>query len=390
MSIKEKAILVFGGGALQLSVIEKCREMQLFTVVVDLNPNAEGKTRADAFEAVAGDDFETTCAVVERYRIKAIITTATDKPLVMMARIAEKYGLRFFSVETATASTDKYLMKRAFQENGIPCAKGRLITEIDDSLTFPLIMKPRDNSGSRGIIFCRTKEDAENNLAEAFAFSKKESLLVEEFIGGKEYSVEALHFAGETRVLQITEKITTPHPYNVELGHIQPAELDAAVKERIDKLIEKIGRALKFENCASHTELKINEDGIFVIETSPRMGGDFITSRLVPLSTGIDMERALIEIALGETPDLKATESRASAVFYFDFDKQKVENTDFLESMKTREGVDDFAFDLKKGDAIPKIKNSLDRYGQIVMVANNRQTLLELADKYRKEIEAGI
>ena len=387
---KGKAILIFGGGSLQLPVIEKCREMRLFTVVTDPNPNAEGKTRADAFETVAGDDFEKNCSVVEKYSIEAIITTSTDKPLVMMARIAEKYGFPFFSVETAIASTDKFLMKQAFQQNDIPCAAGKLIKEIDDSLHYPLILKPRDNSGSRGIIFCQTKQEAENGLSEAFAYSNKESLLVEEFIGGKEYSVEALHFAGNTRVLQITEKITTPHPYNVELGHIQPAELDAAIKERIEELIVKVAEALNFENCASHTELKINEDGIFIIETSPRMGGDFITSRLVPLSTGIDMERALIQIALGEAPNPEATQSRASAVFYFDFDKETVENTDFLETIKTAEGVDDFAFALKKGALIPKIKNSLDRYGQIILAADNRQTLLELADKYLKEIEAGI
>lgn len=373
-----------------MSVIEKCREMLLFTVVIDPNPNAEGKARADAFETVAGDDFETTCAVVEKYAIKAIITTATDKPLAMMARIAEKYGFHFFSVETAAVSTDKFLMKQAFQENEIPCAQGKLVTQIDDSLTFPLILKPRDNSGSRGIIFCQTKQEAENGLAEAFAFSKKKSLLVEEFLGGKEYSIEALHFKGQTHVLQITEKLTTPPPYNVELGHIQPAELDAAVNERIEELVVKIAKALNFESCASHTELKINGNGIFIIETSPRMGGDFITSRLVPLSTGIDMERALIEISFGETPDLTPTGARASAVFYFNFDKETIENTDFLEAMKTREGVDELQLTLKKGEPVPHIKNSLDRYGQIILVAENRQILLELAGKYLKEIEAGV
>ena len=390
MSIKQKSILIFGGGSLQLSVIEQCQAMGLFAVVVDPNPNAEGKHIADAFETVEGDDFENTCSVVEKYSISAIVTAATDKTLLMMAKIAEKFDLPFFSEETAVISTDKFLMKKVFRENNLPCAKGSLVKEIDDSHKYPLILKPRDNSGSRGIIFCESKQEAENGLAEAFAFSKKDSILVEEFIGGKEYSIEALHFNGQTHVLQMTEKITTPHPYNVELGHIQPAELSFEIQNEIEKLVAETADALKFQNCASHTELKINDDGIFLIETSPRLGGDFITSKLVPLSTGINMEKALIEIALGLIPQIEAVQNRASAVFYFDFKKEKVINTAFLNEFKSRKGVEDFAFTLSEGMPIPKIKNSLDRYGYIILTADNRKTLLELADGYLEEIEAGI
>lgn len=390
MSIKKKSILVFGGGGLQLSVIGKCKELNYFTVVTDPNPNAEGKKIADAFETVEGDDFERTCAIVEKYSIEAIITAATDKPLVMMAKIAEKYGFSFFSEETAIISTDKFLMKNAFRENGIPCADGRLIHEIDDSLDYPLILKPRDNSGSRGIVFCRTKQEAEKGLSEAFSFSKKESVLIEEFIGGKEYSVEALHFEEQSRVLQITEKITTPHPYNVELGHIQPAELDSVTVKKIEDFVNEIAVAIKFQNCASHTELKINDKEIFIIETSPRLGGDFITSQLVPLSTGIEMEKSLVQIAFGLSPRISQEEKRASAVFYFDFKKENVKNPAFLSEMKNKQGVVDLTFKLKEGMPIPKIKNSLDRYGHIILTADNRQTLLELADRYIKEIEAKI
>ena len=214
--------------------------------------------------------------------------------------------------------------------------------------------------------------------------------MVEEFIGGKEYSIEALHFGGQTRVLQMTEKITTAHPYNVELGHIQPADLSFEIHKEIEKLVAETADALKFQNCASHTELKINDEGIFLIETSPRLGGDFITSKLVPLSTGINMEKALIEIALGLIPETEAVQNRASAVFYFDFKKEKVTNTAFSDEFKNRKGVEDFAFTLKAGMTIPKIKNSLDRYGHIILTADNRKTLLELADGYLKEIEAGI
>ncbi len=389
---KEKSILVFGGGELQLSVIEECKKLNIFTVVIDPNPSAAGKEFADAFEVVGGDDFAGTCAGVEKYSIDGIITAATDKPLIMMAKVAEKYGFSFFSEKTAVISTDKYLMKRVFQENNIPCAKGSLINKIEDSLKYPLILKPRDNSGSRGIVFCETKAEAEEGLKDALAFSKKDTILAEEFISGKEYSIEALHFDNQTKVLQITEKITTPHPYNVELAHIQPAEISSAEENEIDELINKVATAMNFQNCASHTELKINDDGIFVIETSPRLGGDFITSRLTPLSTGINMESELIKIALGETPELPEKEKNAAAIFYFDFfeKKQITKDLSFLENIKNKKDVVKFSFNLKQEMEIPKIKNSLDRYGFIIVAANNRESLIESAEKYIDEIENGI
>lgn len=391
MSIREKSVLVFGGGDLQLSIIEECRKLNLFTVVIDPNPNAEGRKHSDAFEVVEGRDFEGTCSVVEKYSIEALITAATDKPLIIMARVAEKYKLPFFSEETAVISTDKHLMKKVFQENGIPCASGNLINAIGDSHKYPLILKPRDNSGSRGIVFCQTKEEAQKGLEEAFNFSKKETILAEEFIEGMEYSIEALHFNNESHVLQITEKITTPHPYNVELGHIQPPELSVEDKKKISELVADIAKAMKFQNCASHTEVKVNQDGIFVIETSPRLGGDFITSQLVPLSTGINMEKALLQIALGLVPDVSVKKERAAAIFYFDFKKDRVtKNLEPLKNIQTKEGVVDFLLNLKEGMEIPKIKNSLDRYGYIILTADKRNSLLELADKYINEIEVGI
>ena len=120
----KKSILVFGVGELQRSIIRRARLKGLFTIGIDPCADAVCKDEVDAFEIVGGQDFEGTCAVVEKYGIDAIVTAATDKPLVMMARIAENYHFPFFSLKTAQWSTDKFQMKQRFIEGGIPCAKG--------------------------------------------------------------------------------------------------------------------------------------------------------------------------------------------------------------------------------------------------------------------------
>ena len=390
---KHKSILIFGVGTLQQSIIQRAKQMGLYTVGIDPLEDAACREEVDAYEVVGGQDFEGTCAVVEKYGIDGIVTSATDKPLVMMARIAEKYGFPFYSVETAQWSTDKFQMKQRFLEGGIPCAKGRLVktaSEVND-FEFPVIVKPRDNSGSRGVKLCRTHIELEDAIAEALPYSHLDTVLVEEYIEGEEYSIESLHHNGKHEVIQFTEKKTTPFPYNVELGHIQPADITKENKEKIRKIISQIGLILRFENCPSHTELKINKRGIFVIETSPRLGGDYITSQLVPLSTGLNIEDMVLNMALREPFDVLKLKPLLSGVRFFSFQEGKcIQSIPSASDILKRPGVVDFSFSLEKGQAIPKITSSLDRYGHITIQAKDRETLDCLFEQYYTELEASV
>jgi len=421
---KQKAVLIFGVGPLQESIINRAKLMGLYTVGIDPAEDAACRNVVDAFEIVGGQDYDGTCAVVEKYGIDAIVTAATDKPLVMMARIAKKYGFPFYSVETAQWSTDKFQMKQRFEFGDVPHARGVLVSPgcwqlaVGDSgqkliangqeLCLPVIVKPRDNSGSRGVKLCRTKEELEQSMAEALEYSKLDSVLVEEFIEGPEYSIEALHYNAishsplaisgieptansqqpTAKVIQFTEKKTTEFPYNVELGHIQPANISEENKQKIREIISKIGAALHFENCPSHTELKINNRGIFVIETSPRLGGDYITSTLTPLSTGVNMEDELLKIALGEQIHPQPEQIQYSGVRFFAFKEESIiKHTLNEEFVKGWPHVVDFSFNLKEGDKVNRITSSLNRYGQLILQAGNRDAIEEAFDKYESVIK---
>lgn len=388
--MNKKSVLIFGVGPLQLSIIERAKRMGLYTVGIDPMADATCRDVVDAFEVVGGQDYEGTCAVVERYGIDAIVTAATDKPLVMMARIAEKYGFPFYSVETAQWSTDKYQMKYRFELGDVPHAQGRLISKVEEAegLVFPVIVKPRDNSGSRGVKLCRNAEELKVSIEEALENSKLDTVLVEEFIEGPEYSIEGLHYDGKSEVIQFTEKKTTEFPYNVELGHKQPANLTEEQKNNIREIVSKIGEAMNFVNCPSHTELKINKRGIFVIETSPRLGGDYITSTLVPLSTGINMEDQLLHIALGETVDTKSGRvEKASGVCFFCLPEGVVKSIDpQINDVASWPGVYSFELKLKEGDEIHQITSSLNRYGEMIVSGNDYSEVDSLLGKYESRV----
>lgn len=385
----KKSVLIFGVGPLQESIIARAKKMGLYTVGIDPCEDATCRDYVDTFEVVPGQDYEGHCAVIEKYGIDAIVTAATDKPLVMMARVAEKYGFPFYSVETAQWSTDKFQMKERFELGGVPHAQGRLISKVKEAegLVFPVIVKPRDNSGSRGVKLCRDKNELQISIDEALENSKLDTVLVEEFIEGPEYSIESLHHDGKSEVIQFTEKKTTEFPYNVELGHIQPANISDENKQKIREIIVKIGKALNFENSPSHTELKINERGIFVIETSPRLGGDYITSTLTPLSTGVNLEDELLKISLGEAINPTPKAVQYSGVRFFSFEEgcviKHVPNEEFVKGWPH---VVDFSFNLKEGDKVNRITSSLNRYGHLTLIAGNRESIEDAFDKYEKAI----
>lgn len=395
--MNKKAILIFGVGPLQKSIIECCKTLGLYTIGIDPDENAICKNLVDVFEVVGGQDYDGTIKVAKQYNITGIITSATDKPLVMMAHVAKVLNLPFFSVETAQYSTDKYLMKQKFQEVGIPCAKGVLLNiknNLNDlDCTYPVIVKPRDNSGSRGVVFCDNLKSLQIAVQEAFKYTIKENVLVEEFIDGKEYSVESIHYHGESHIIQITEKMTTEFPYNVELGHIQPAGITSEQKDEIQQLINKIAHILKFENCASHTELKINSDGIKIIETSPRLGGDFISSTLVPLSTGINVENLLIDISIGKALPIKCFESlvnNSSGIIFFELPEGIITNIACLNEINNIEGIYSWSFDLTVGEKINKISSSLNRYGYAIFQNNQKKTVNSIVDEINRIVHENI
>ena len=387
-----KKVLIFGVGELQRSIIRRAKLKGLFTVGIDPCGDAVCKDEVDASEIVSGQDFEGTCAVVEKYGVDAIVTAATDKPLVMMARVAEKYGFPFYSIETAQWSTDKYQMKQRFLGGDVPCARGRLIAKAEeaDDLYYPLIVKPRDNSGSRGVKLCRNKDELQEAMQEALRYSHLDTVLVEEYIEGQEYSIEGLHYDGKSEVIQFTEKTTTEFPYNVELAHKQPANLTEIQKYNIRELVSKIAQCMHFENCPSHTELKINERGIFIIETSPRLGGGNITSHLVPLSTGINMEDQLLNIALGEEVDTTTgRKEMASGVKFLELGEGMVEyiSPEIMQAKKW-EHVVDFQNEVKVGMQLLTFKTGLDRYGHFIVQTDSRQELDNLMHDYGNKISS--
>lgn len=382
--MNKNSILIFGGGDNQLTLIKAAKERDYFTVVIDPNYDAPGKLIADVFEVVSPKDFEVTCRVIEKYNVKGIATAQMENPLLLMAQVAERYNFIFPTVAQIQRARNKFLMKHAFIKNDVPCAKGKLFTKEQninekdlENYDFPLIIKPADAFSSRGVLKVNSFNQIMQNENFSRSFSSDNSIIVEEFIEGKEYSIESITFKGQTHIIQYTEKITTDHPYLVEMGHIQPAELNENSKAEIIEIVKKAIKALELDNCATHTELKLTNKGPKIIEIGARLGGDYISSYLTFQSTGISMDVAVAEIAMGNKPELRNTLNQYSGIFYFHLGdgKKVVRIENWNEILKFKNVVYANLF-VKTGEIVPALTDSAKRSGFVILRSGTKKNLL--------------
>lgn len=252
-------------------------------------------------------------------QIDGICSISSDVAVPTIAFVADKMGLIGNSNECALKSTNKFQMRQAFEKANLNSPKYILGSDIEKytNLQFPLIVKPTDRSGSLGVKKVFNYED----LKDAIEFAEKSALskqaIVEEFINGVEVSVESVSWEGEHFILNITDKETTGEPHFVELAHHQPSSLQNDIQEKIKSKTLKALQALEVRYGASHTEFLITEKGeIYIVELGSRMGGDFIGSDLVYLSTGYDFLKNVILISLGEFEKPVIKRNKYSGVYF--------------------------------------------------------------------------
>lgn len=390
--MRNKSVLIFGGGNNQITLIQAVKTCGYISVVIDPNENAVGKNYTDYFEIVKPDDFENTCKIVEKYDVKGIVTSQMENPLRLMARIAEKYNFIFPTVEQIEICRNKYLMKKVLQKNNIPVAKGKLFSSSDeitlDSLKgfeFPLIIKPIDAFSSRGVIKANSFIDLKLNEQITRNFSSDKSIIIEEFIEGKEYSIESLTYNGETTVIQYTSKIITDYPNTVEIGHIQPAELTENENKEIDKVVKSAIEVIGLKNTATHIEIKIHNGKVVVIEIGARLGGDYISSDLTLLSTGINMDEGAVRIAMGEKPQIIRKNEKYSMIKYITLLPGKrigkiSENIKLLHN-----NTEKFILSVKEGDITQEITDSSKRAGFFIINGNSYDDLFQKSSEIENQ-----
>ena len=318
-----KTLAIIGASYLQLPLVQRGKEMGLRTICFAWAEGAVCKDVADMFYPISIVEKEQILEICKQEQTDGICTIASDTAAPTVAYVAEQMGLVGNSYEASLKANNKILMRNAFAAANVPCPKYWCITNQSPlhltqyTLHLPLIVKPSDRSGSLGVVKVEKEEDLIPAIKAAQDYSFKHEAIVEQFIEGREISVELISYQGIHYPLQITDKVTTEAPHFVEIAHHQPSDLTKAQYEEIYGLTKRALTALGVTNGASHSEYRITKEGkIYVMEIGARMGGDFIGSDLVQLSTGYDFLRGVIEVALGTFTEPKLKEHNHSGVYF--------------------------------------------------------------------------
>lgn len=370
-----KKIAIIGASYLQEPLVRKAKEMGLYTLCFAWREGAVCADIVDEFYDISIIEKDTILNVCKEAQVDGVCTIASDVAAPTVSYIAEKMGLIANTYKAAVRANNKYLMRNAFMEAGVPCPQYKMLTSVesvwDTDWRYPLIVKPSDRSGSLGVTKVFTPEELVLAVEKAISVSFIKQAMIEEFIEGREISVEFISYKGNHYPLQITDKVTTEAPHFVELEHHQPSTLSDVMFTNIYDITHKALDALGITNGASHAEYKITKDGrIVIMEIGGRMGGDFIGSDLVLLSTGYDFVKGVVEVALGEFQEPIKTINKHSGVYFLCKETERLRpiienwynNPDLVKGCIT-------------GNKLHSVTCSADRSGYVIYQAENKIVL---------------
>lgn len=389
-----KKMMLLGAGILQVPAIQTAKKLGLTVIAVDHDPNAPGFQYADICLPVSTLDQDEICRQVLRLKPDKIITSTSDAPVYTAACVSARLGLKSnLTPEDALCATNKAYMRQRLKDHGVPIPEFYIAEKKADFLQAVsrfqhcCVIKPADNAGSRGVRLFRKGENQlpEEAYAYSKSFSRSGTVLVEEFLEGPEVSVEGFTVNGQTTIIAITDKLVTPPPYFVETGHAEPCQIKPDMQKAICELAKKALEAIRIRNGPSHTEVKITKEGPKIVELAARLGGDFITSRLVPLSTGIDLVGASIQQEAGLPIDLTPKRHQGSAIRFFTAENGVLTEIQGLEDAKRRHGIEEIVLYRKIGDII-KGAESFSRIGHVIASADTAAHAVEICEQTKSAI----
>jgi biotin carboxylase len=315
-------------------------------------------------------------------------------------QVAAELGLPGHDHLMGDACRNKRLMSQAFERAGVSVPRTVVVGEGADASTairdagleYPVVVKPAENAGSVGVSVVRSEADLAAAVRHARSWPREfphdilldPAILVQQYIGGAEYSVETVITHGRIHHLAVTQKFTTNDSSRAELGHTVPAAIGADTERAILQTVTAALNALGLRNGLGHTEVKVPEDGPpRIIEVGARPPGDHIM-KLVKLALGIDEAEAYLRVALGEEPALHPTRRRAAAIRFITAPTAGVFSG--LDGFPQERPDVSWAVYAEPGTRCGTARDNVGRLGHVIVVADTPQQANDLAN----EVLAGI
>jgi biotin carboxylase len=390
---KKERILILGAGIMQGPAISIARSMGLHTVVVDGDPGAIEAPKADRFERIDLKDKEGIEALARELQsqggLSGVMTAGTDFSA-SVAWVAERLGLPGIPYEAALNASDKDRMRRCFAAAGVPSPGFAVFTaetagDAAKSLPFdfPAVVKPVDNMGARGCRRVDTPRDLALALGEALGFSRSGRAIVEEFMEGPEFSVDAILFKDDISVCGFADRHIFFPPYFIEMGHTMPSLLGEAETGALLEAFFAGIRALGITaGCgAAKGDLKLTPRGPMIGEIAARLSGGYMSGWTYPYASGVEVTRGAILAALGRPWEPRPSRSWVSAERAIISIPGTVRSIHGLEQARSTKQVENLFLRVREGSVVRFPENNVAKCGNVISAAPDRASAVGAAEK---------
>jgi biotin carboxylase len=363
-------------------LLAAARERDLFVIALDRDPAAPGFRYADRRAIISTEDEQGIERLASAESVDGIIAPGIDWPVGIAARVAEKMALPHpISPAVATLAVSKQKQREALANAGVPQPAWHIVSEVEEGLPVPSVVKAPDRQGQKGLTLVRSESELPDAIAAAIEESRSGSAIVEELVEGPEVTVNAFSLRGEYHPLTVTDRLTADPPaFGVALAHVWPSEAGGQAA----KVAESAVRALGIENGPSYTQLRIGPAGPQVIEVAARLGGGH-DAELSKLALGVDLNGLALQAALGETiwsAALQPTPDVGGAIVRFLVPPEgTLEEVEGVDEARAVEGVQDVRVYREPGHVFGPFRRGADRAGAVLAIGDTRDEALGRADE---------
>ncbi len=396
-----KKLLLLGGSAQQVIAIETARKLGYYTVLCDYLDDNPGQYMADRFYLVSTTDKESVMQVAIKESVDGILAYASDPAAPTAAYVAEKLGLPGNPYKSVEILCNKDLFRRFLKEHGFctPVAAG--YTSVPDAIEdckngkykFPVISKPVDSSGSKGVVKIEQIEDIEEKLSYSMSYSHAGRIVVEEFVEKLGYQIagDGLSVDGELVFRCFANDHFNPECVNpfVPISASFPYNMPGWIQDKVHSEIQRLLTLLNMGTCTYNFDLRIDKDyNVYLMEAAPRDGGNYIP-QIIKYATGVDLVEYAIRAAMGELIDPpKSVRQRGYWSYYAVHSlKNGILKKVVIREDVLKENIVENHIIKKQGDCIGTFVGANSTLGCLIMRFDTMEQMLDLMDNSEKWVQ---
>lgn len=391
--LPNKMLLLLGASSDQLYAIKTAHKMGIKVIVVDMNPHSIGFKYADDYRVISTRDVPALTKFIVEYqkvkKIDGVITMGSEIPDIV-AELCDQFGWVGPSKQTAYLGINKYAMKCRFKECGIPIPYFSLVNsveqlkEIINKIGYPVVIKPIDRSGSRGVFKIKESDKIYALYNDSKKFSYSNQIMVEKYLEGLQISTETILYDNEAETPGFSDRnyelLNRFAPRIIENGGIVPSSLSEQEQEKVKFLVVQASRALGVNRGTAKGDIVMTEKGPYIIEMAVRLSGGDFSESLIPLGCGVNIVKAAIEIALGEKPNFSELKPKFNngVVNRYLFPEEGVfKSISNLNLVKKKKWLKKVEFFYNIGDEYRNPTSHANRFGVFIVTGDSRKNVIK-------------